>query len=222
VTEVVKTIPRERVGTHAVELPPIPPLAGKRLLALDLGRLTGWALETPSISDSGTHTLFDIKGKVRTYEDGERFSAFEDFLDLMWQRSNGLDIVAFEEVHPRTHASSRQIQLYEGFRAVLMSFCRRRKTCIVPIPVATVKRICSGNGRAKKADMIAAVCSLGYAPWDDNEADAIAIMLTLLLMPEMTSPKIKPAQSDDRTRKRRTPHARRKRNTDPIPDHPPL
>jgi Holliday junction resolvasome RuvABC endonuclease subunit len=44
-------------------------------------------------------------------------------------------------------------------------------------PVGTIKRHATGKGNADKAAMIAAVRARGFNPADDNEADAIAILL---------------------------------------------
>ena len=45
------------------------------------------------------------------------------------------------------------------------------------MPVGTIKRFITGKGNADKAVVIAAVQAKGFAPADDNEADAIAILL---------------------------------------------
>ncbi|MCX8006193.1 MAG: hypothetical protein N2688_14785, partial [Burkholderiaceae bacterium] len=45
------------------------------------------------------------------------------------------------------------------------------------VPVGTIKRFATGRGNADKAAMIAAVRARGFAPADDNEADAIALLL---------------------------------------------
>jgi len=45
------------------------------------------------------------------------------------------------------------------------------------VPVGTIKRFITGKGNADKATVIAAVQAKGFAPADDNEADAIAILL---------------------------------------------
>ena len=47
------------------------------------------------------------------------------------------------------------------------------------MPVATIKRFATGRGNADKAAMIAAIQARGFTPADDNEADAIAILLWL-------------------------------------------
>lgn len=45
------------------------------------------------------------------------------------------------------------------------------------VPVGTIKRHVTGKGNADKQAVIAAIKARGYAPVDDNEADAIAILL---------------------------------------------
>ena len=44
-------------------------------------------------------------------------------------------------------------------------------------PVGTIKRFATGKGNADKTAMIAAIRARGFPPADDNEADAIALLL---------------------------------------------
>ena len=48
------------------------------------------------------------------------------------------------------------------------------------VPVGTWKRHACGKGNADKQAVIAAVRERGFEPADDNEADAIAILLWAL------------------------------------------
>ena len=48
------------------------------------------------------------------------------------------------------------------------------------MPVGTIKRFITGRGNADKAAVMSAVRERGYSPADDNEADAIAILLWAL------------------------------------------
>jgi Holliday junction resolvasome RuvABC endonuclease subunit len=43
--------------------------------------------------------------------------------------------------------------------------------------VGTIKKHATGKGNAPKQAMIHAACKRGFSPADDNEADAIAILL---------------------------------------------
>jgi Holliday junction resolvasome RuvABC endonuclease subunit len=45
------------------------------------------------------------------------------------------------------------------------------------VPVGTIKRFITGKGNADKQAVIDAVRARGFQPKDDNEADAIAILL---------------------------------------------
>jgi len=45
------------------------------------------------------------------------------------------------------------------------------------VPVGTIKRFATGKGNANKAAMMEAARKRGFSPTDDNEADAIAILL---------------------------------------------
>ncbi|WP_299363825.1 hypothetical protein [uncultured Paracoccus sp.] len=45
------------------------------------------------------------------------------------------------------------------------------------VPVGTIKRHATSKGNAPKAAMIAAARARGFSPADDNEADAIALLL---------------------------------------------
>ena len=45
------------------------------------------------------------------------------------------------------------------------------------VPVGTIKRFASGKGNAGKDAVIAAMRARGFAPSDDNEADALALLL---------------------------------------------
>lgn len=43
----------------------------------------------------------------------------------------------------------------------------------------TIKKFITGNGRAKKPEVTAAVRALGHAVTDDNQADAVALLLMM-------------------------------------------
>jgi hypothetical protein len=45
------------------------------------------------------------------------------------------------------------------------------------VPIGTIKRHATGKGNADKDAMIAAARARGFSPADDNEADAIALLL---------------------------------------------
>lgn len=161
-----------------VELPRIGRIQGT-VLSLDLGRRMGWAiLSGGRYIDSGVHELYDPNGRVLEYEDGARFAELLRFLNLIDQWHDTIDIVAFEQV-PAGAMKGRQRDLYPGYRALVMSWAHSGGKQVVPIPVTTVKRLVTGNGAAGKIEMTAAAVKNGYLPFDDNESDALGVMVAL-------------------------------------------
>jgi hypothetical protein len=149
---------------------------GKRVLALDLGRRTGWSVFVPNgperHRDSGVFELYSDAGSP--FEDGARFLALERFLFALDQACGGFDIVGFEQVNGGT--KGRQTTLWNGYRAMVMAWCARTGKRVLPIPIQTVKKHISGRSNASKEEVEAAVVERGHLPFDDNEADAIATM----------------------------------------------
>lgn len=141
-----------------------------KILALDLGTTTGWAIWQPPHQHiiSGTISLKND----RFQGGGMRFLRFRNWLDEAYGGS-GFDLVYFEEV--RRHIGTDAAHLYGGFLAVLSSWCEVHKVPYQGVPVGTIKHHITGRGNASKQDVIKAVKALGYHPKDDNEADAIAL-----------------------------------------------
>lgn len=143
------------------------PRQSTTILALDLGTTLGWALGPPAIS--GTHSL-----KGGRYEGGGmRYLRFERWLDEMLDLSGGLGAVYFEEV--RGHKGTSAAHIYGGLLAVLTKWCEVRAIPYQGVPVGTIKKHATGKGNAGKEQVIAAVREWGFAPRDDNEADALAL-----------------------------------------------
>ena len=142
------------------------------VLALDLGTTTGWALR----SRDGGITSGTITFKPTRFEGGGmRFLRFRGWLAEVAALSGGITRIAFEEV--RRHVSTDSSHAYGGFLATLTAWCEQESIPYEGIPVGTIKRFATGKGNADKAAMIAAMRARGFAPADDNEADAIALLL---------------------------------------------
>ena len=60
---------------------------------------------------------------------------------------------------------------------LLTAWCERKSVAYQGVPVGTVKRFATGKGNADKQAVLAAIRSRGFNPADDNEADALAILL---------------------------------------------
>jgi hypothetical protein len=163
-------------AAHASGPPIIAPLPvalrHHAVLALDLGTTTGWALRDQDGGiTSGTMTF----RPSRFEGGGMRYLRFRGWLTEMAGLARGLSRIAFEEV--RAHAGTDAAHLYGGFLAHLSAWCEERGIAYEGVPVATIKRFATGKGNADKAAMIAAMRARGFAPADDNEADAIALLL---------------------------------------------
>jgi hypothetical protein len=142
------------------------------LLALDLGTTTGWALRTGDARIlSGTASF-----KPSRYDGGGmRYLRFRSWLDQLEADAPTIDAVYFEEV--RRHVGTDAAHLYGGFLATLTSWCEQRIIPYQGVPVGTIKRHVAAKGNADKNAVLAAIRARGFAPADDNEADAIAILL---------------------------------------------
>jgi hypothetical protein len=140
------------------------------LLALDLGTTTGWAISEGGLVSSGSQSF-----KPGRFEGGGmRFLKFKRWLSTLEGGDRCMSAVYYEEV--RRHAGVDAAHAYGGFLAHLTAWCEARSIPYEGVPVGTIKRFATGKGNADKAAMIAAVKSHGFAPVDDNEADALALL----------------------------------------------
>ena len=140
-------------------------------LALDLGTATGWALCTADGRiTSGTQSF----RPGRFEGGGMRYLRFRQWLDELHRLAGGVSVVHFEEV--RRHAGVDAAHAYGGFLATLTAWCEHHAIPYGGVPVGCIKRSATGKGNADKAAMMAAMRGKGFAPTDDNEADALALL----------------------------------------------
>jgi len=104
-----------------------------------------------------------------------RFVRFRKWLDQLDADAGPIATVHFEEV--RRHLGTDAAHIYGGLLAVLTAWGEEQGIAYQGVPVGTIKRFITGKGNADKAAVIAAVRAKGFSPADDNEADAIAILL---------------------------------------------
>jgi len=142
------------------------------ILALDLGTVTGWAMRlADGAIVSGTMAF-----RPGRYEGGGmRFLRFRSWLDEMLRSAPGLAAIYFEEV--RRHAGTDAAHIYGGFLAHLAAWCEQKRIPYQGVPVGAIKRHVAGKGNADKQAVIAAVKARGFQIADDNEADAVALLL---------------------------------------------
>lgn len=148
------------------------PQAQRTILALDLGTSMGWAMSSPNTGIvSGTMSF----RPGRFEGGGMRYLRFRSWLNEIHTRSASIDAIYFEEV--RRHAGTDAAHIHGGFLGHLSSWCEAEMVAYEGVPVGTIKRFISGKGNADKQAVIAAVRARGFNPADDNEADALAILL---------------------------------------------
>ena len=141
------------------------------ILALDLGTSMGWALRLGSETQSGT-----VSFRPSRYDGGGmRYLRFRSWLDQLAVTTGLPEAVYFAEV--RRHAATDAAHIYGGFLACLTAWCEERGVPYQGVPVGTIKRHATGKGNADKQAVINAVRARGFRPADDNEADAIALLL---------------------------------------------
>ena len=147
------------------------PVSGA-ILALDLGTTTGWALQ-PS---DGPATSGTASFRPTRYDGGGmRFLRFLNWLKQIRAYSGRIEAVYFEEV--RAHAGTDAAHIYGGFLATLTAWCEQQVVPYQGVPVGVIKHFIAGRGNAGKDVVMDAVRGRGCHPADDNEADAIAILL---------------------------------------------
>jgi len=141
-------------------------------LALDLGTATGWALrDHTGLITSGTASFRN----GRFDGGGMRYLRFQNWLAELDRLSGPIAAIWFEEV--RNHKGVDASHVYGGLMATLTAWAEMRGVPYRGVAVGTIKRFATGKGNANKAAMMEAARKRGFDPKDDNEADAIAILL---------------------------------------------
>jgi hypothetical protein len=150
-------------------------ISSKVILALDLGTTTGWAMAPP---DGGV-VSGTVSFRPSRYDGGGmRYLRFRAWLDGIAEDVPGIAAIHFEEV--RRHLSTDAAHVYGGLLAMLTAWSEERSIAYQGVPVGTIKRHITGKGNVNKAGVIEAIRARGYSPADDNEANAIAILLWAL------------------------------------------
>jgi hypothetical protein len=146
--------------------------AGGAILALDLATATGWAVR----SVDGQILSGTVSFRPSRYDGGGiRYLRFRAWLDSMARDAAGIGVVHYEEI--RRHLSTDAAHVHGGLLATLTAWCEQNTISYQGVPVGTIKRFIAGKGNADKQAVITAVRERGFSPADDNEADALAILL---------------------------------------------
>jgi Holliday junction resolvasome RuvABC endonuclease subunit len=144
-----------------------------RILALDLGTLTGWAFWNGARRESGVQ-IFDVR---RGESPGMRYVRFNTWLGT-FGNSNRPELVVYEQTHNRGGAAT---EVAAGFATRVQEWCARWPGQEhAAVHSATLKKWTTGRGNAKKPEMIQAVLDRfdhgRKGDLGDDEADAIALL----------------------------------------------
>lgn len=139
------------------------------ILALDNGSRSGWASEINGQRNSGVQCFGVHPGDTP----GWRYIRFNVWL-YKWREKN-LDLVAYERPIP-FHNSGASAEVAFGFSTRIEEFCSRHNIRRMLVSPSTLKKWATGNGRAKKPQMVKAAQILKPGIVDDNEADALWLL----------------------------------------------
>jgi len=114
-------------------------------------------------------------GSSRYDGGGMRYLRFQNWLAEMDRLSGPIATIWYEEV--RRHAGTDAAHVFRGLMATLKAWAEMGGVPYQGVPVGTIKRFATGKGNANKSAMMVAAQKRGFSPADDNEADAIAILL---------------------------------------------
>ena len=136
-----------------------------RILALDLGSTTGWAI-------SGSPPLTG-RWEVRAgngESPGMRLIRFRADLNRILEAYPDLKLLVVEKVHVRYATAALSLGELVGR---VKEWAAEKGIELTWVPASTVKKFATGRGQADKAAMMAAATAKGwFYHGDDNEADA--------------------------------------------------
>jgi Holliday junction resolvasome RuvABC endonuclease subunit len=154
-----------------------------RALALDLGTHLGWALYDGKDYEFG---LSDFSRGHKTERIGPRLIRYNQWLTSVLVKSGvpQVDRVAFEMPHHQGGSATRWLLWLAG---LTVKACAELEIPCFSLHTATLKKWTTGGGHASKLMMMHYVCErwpdvAGKDPaeLDDNEADAIALLMYTL------------------------------------------
>lgn len=140
------------------------------VLALDLATRVGWATDGLAGPIHGTRQLPKGDRAAALYMMGR-------FLKTKVSES-APDLIVFETpvmTGPGLIMAEATARLLIGMAGVVEAICHSMRIEYADVPVNTIRKFFTDNGRAKKADVLERCHQIGWSPKDDNEADALAL-----------------------------------------------
>lgn len=154
------------------------------ILALDFGTRTGVAYGGPDARPTLETWIMPAGGGEDV---GEFAGVFADKLDELLSE-HAFDCLTFEApfvaIRYRDPVRKQgpylqlpQIRRAYGMAAIVESVAHRHGIDCFEVVTVTLKKDFTGSGRSKKPDMMCMAELIGFAPKNDNEADALACWL---------------------------------------------
>lgn len=137
------------------------------ILALDMSTKTGWA--TNINRTSGVQT-FDVK---RGESSGMRFLHCRAWLNEMINLLDCLYLIVYEHAH---HRGGPATACCVGLISTVQMFAAEYGIELMAVHTGELKCWATSKGNAGKPQMIEAAKGRGWAPADDNEADAALLL----------------------------------------------
>jgi len=145
-----------------------------KILSLDLGIHTGWAINDKNGLRYGTINFRKSRKDTR----GRIYYEFYDWLDSrLWIGGewSKVKMIAYEQPHNRGGATTEMLNTFAG---IVQMVCYIWKIPHRSVHSLTIKKFMTGSGKATKEDMIKAVQKKhpGIKDLDEHQADAIALL----------------------------------------------
>jgi Holliday junction resolvasome RuvABC endonuclease subunit len=147
-----------------------------KILALDFGTKLGWATwettgERTARIVHGTQNLLPTEPAYP----GTRWVSLRMFLASK-HLEREITTIVYEDVKGHGKSGVLAAHAYGGVKAVVEMQAALWHVPVVGVGVGQVKKHATGKGNAKKLDMELAARRRGWAPQDDNAADALWIL----------------------------------------------
>ena len=143
------------------------------ILALDLAKMTGWAvIKNGAVAASGTEDFGAMRDKMDGHN-GHMFVALQHLLRRRLLKFPHISLVVWERAHHRGGPATR---IAVGLVSHVMSWAVRESIGIADVHSGTLKKFATGNHKAGKDDMVFAASKFaGRRIESDDEADAILV-----------------------------------------------
>jgi hypothetical protein len=147
------------------------------LLTLDLATHTGWSYGAPD----DPKFKFGVREFAKTGDNIGRFiGEYDEWLTAALDR--GVTATVFERPLIPRMTSFGTVRKLMALASHTEFLCFRKGIDVSEVNGATLKKFMTGDGRAKKPQMIAAAQRMGFDCKDDNAADAIAIRMYVVAL----------------------------------------